>query len=257
MGVLAAERIKITSTRSPWWCAGIIVVLGLAFAGIMGWVANQAVANPEESGGFPGLSPATAASGVSGFGVMVLMIMAALVVTSEYRFGIIKTTFQAMPHRATVITAKVALVGIFGAVLTTVLAFAAIFLARLIANDQAQRDLVLSTADEWRGIYSIPIYAFLCVAFAIGIGVLVKQSAAAISLVILWPLLIEGLVGLFGNVGHKIQAFLPFTNAQHFMGGGDNGVDFHWGPWGGLVYFALWVAVIFGAALFVVNHRDA
>ena len=256
MGVLAAERIKITSTRSPLWCTVIIIALGLGFAALMGVFANQAVAHPDQAGGFPGLTTGTASSGITGFGVMVLMILAALVVTSEYRFGTLKTTFQAVPKRTTVVVAKVAIVGFFGAVLTTALAFGAYIIAGLVANSEAQQALTLSSEADWRGIYGVPIYAFLCVTLAIAIGVLLRQSAGAISLLVLWPLLIESLFGLFGNVGRKIQAFLPFQNANNFLSG-DNGIDFHWGPWGSLVYFAVFVFVILGAAVFVVNKRDA
>lgn len=256
MGVLAAERIKITSTRSPWWSAAVIVALSLGLAAIMGWVANQAIANPEDSEGFPGLTPAAAATGVTGFGVLVLMIMAALVVTSEYRFGTIRTTFQAMPHRRTVVAAKAALIGVFGAILTTVLTFGSIEIAKLVANSDAEKPLALSGSEAWRGVYGVPIYAFLAVVLAVAIGVLVKQSAAAISLVVLWPMLIESLFGLFGSFGREVQAFLPFANAQHFMSG-DTGIEFHWGPWGSLLYFTAFVAVFFAAAIVVVNKRDA
>lgn len=256
MGVLAAERIKFSSVKSPWWCSVIIVALGLGFAGLMAWVANQTVANPEDAEGFPGLTPDVALSGVSGFGIMVLTIMAALVVTSEYRFGLIRTTFQATPKRSTVLVAKALVVGVYGAILTTVLAFAAYFLAKLVANDQAGAMLNFSSEAGWRPIYGIPIYAFLCVVLAIAVGALLRQSAAAIALLLLWPLLIEGLVGLFGSVGEKIQPFLPFANGSHFLAG-DGGIDFHWGPWGSLIYFTAFVAVIFGAAVVVVNKRDA
>jgi ABC-2 type transport system permease protein len=50
--------------------------------------------------------------------------------------------------------------------------------------------------------------------------------------------------------------FLPFLNANNFLGA-PQGVEFHWGPWGSLVYFAVFVFVIFGAGLVVVNKRDA
>jgi ABC-2 type transport system permease protein len=63
-------------------------------------------------------------------------------------------------------------------------------------------------------------------------------------------------MGLFGSVGRNIQPFLPFANAQWFLGS-DQGIDFHWGPWGGLLYFVAFVAVVFLGALFVVNKRDA
>ncbi|KAA0022126.1 ABC transporter permease [Antrihabitans cavernicola] len=256
MGVLAAERIKFTSVKSPWWCSLIIVILSLGLAGVMGWVGNQAVEHPDDSGGFPGLTPDVATSGVSGFGIMVLTIMAALVVTSEYRFGLIRTTFQATPKRSTVLVAKALIVGVYGAVLTTVLAFAAFFLSKAIANDQAGKSLVLSGGAAWRAIYGIPIYAFLCVVLAIAVGALLRQSAAAIALLLLWPLLIENLFGLFGTVGKNIQPFLPFLNGSHFLGS-DSSVDFHWGPWGSLVYFAVFTGVVFGAAVLVVNRRDA
>ena len=55
---------------------------------------------------------------------------------------------------------------------------------------------VLVLDGNWRALYSVPIYAFLCVMLAIGVGALVRQSAAAISLFVLWPLLVESLVGV-------------------------------------------------------------
>ena len=187
---------------------------------------------------------------------MVLMILAALTVTSEYRFGIIRTTFQATPQRGTVLMAKALLVGVYSAVLTAVLAFVAFYFCKMVAGARRRCRPGARFRRELAGMYGVPIYAFLCVVLAIGVGALLRQSAAAIALLLLWPLLIENLVGLFGSVGRNIQPFLPFLNANYFLGT-DSGVDFHWGPWGGLAYFTLVVAVIFGAAVFVVNKRDA
>lgn len=256
MGVLAAERIKLTSVRSPWWCSAIIVALGLGLAALMGWFGHQAAGDPEIAKDFPGLTAAVAVSGVSGFGVMVLTIMAALMVTSEYRFGLIKSTFQATPNRAKVLGAKAGLVGVYGAILTFVLGFAAFFLAKAIAGTDGSRELLFDS-EGWRALYGVPIYAFLCAVLAVGVGALLRQSAAAIALLLLWPLMLEGLVGLFGSTGHKIQAFLPFQNANYFLSGDGGSVDFHWGPWGALAYFVVFVAIVFGASLFVVNRRDA
>ncbi|MFR9750629.1 ABC transporter permease [Nocardia sp. 004] len=253
MGVLAAERIKLTSTKSTWWCSAIIIALGLGLAALVTWTINLSSSGDDAIS----LTPAMAVSGVSGFGVMVLMIMATLTVTNEYRFGIIRTTFQATPHRDRVILAKAGVVGVVGALLTVALTFAAYLVAKVLSSPETGADLTLSGADNWRAIYSVPIYAFLCVLFAIGIGVLVRQSAAAISLIVLWPLLIENLFMLFGNFGRDAIPFLPFMNANHFLGA-DSPVDnWHWGPWGSLLYFAGFVALVFGAAMVLVNRRDA
>ncbi|MFC4604848.1 ABC transporter permease [Rhodococcus kronopolitis] len=264
MGVLAAERIKLTSTKSPWWCTATIVALGLGLAAVIGLSAKASVNafdNQRASGDGPDFDPflpqlADAVSGVSGFGVLVLMIMAALAVTSEYRFGLIRTTFQAVPRRDSVLITKAGLIGVFGAVLTFALTFGAYAIAKVTAGEKAGAALTLTGGDAWRAIYGVPIYALLCVFLAVAVGTLVRQSAGAITLLLLWPLLIESLFNLFGSFGRNVLPFLPFTNANHFLGS-DQGIDWHWGPWGSLVYFAAFVAVVFGAALFLVNRRDA
>jgi ABC-2 type transport system permease protein len=256
MGVLAAERIKFTSTKSPWWCSAIIVVLGLGFASILGWAAQLAT----ETDAPEGIPPTTAADvvglGVGTFGSMVLMILAALTVTSEYRFGLIRTTFQAVTNRASVLAAKALLVGVYGAILSFVLAVIGLYLAKALAGEQAGALLGFDIDGTWRVLYGTAILAFVQVVLAIGVGALMRQSAGAIAILLLWPLLIENLVGVIPTVGEKIQPFLPFLNANHFLGS-SGGVDFHWGPIGGLIYFVAFTAVIFGAAVFVVNRRDA
>ncbi|MDV6230973.1 ABC transporter permease [Rhodococcus cercidiphylli] len=256
MGVLAAERIKFTSTKSPWWCSAIIVVLGLGFAAILGWAAQLAT----DTDAPEGIPPTTAADvvglGVGTFGSMVLMILAALTVTSEYRFGLIRTTFQAVTNRGSVLAAKALLVGVYGAILSFVLAVIGLYLAKALAGEQAGALLGFDIDGTWRILYGTAILAFVQVVLAIGVGALMRQSAGAIAILLLWPLLIENLVGVIPTVGEKIQPFLPFLNANHFLGS-SGGVDFHWGPIGGLIYFVAFTAVIFGAAVFVVNRRDA
>ncbi|MDQ1182868.1 MULTISPECIES: ABC transporter permease [unclassified Rhodococcus (in: high G+C Gram-positive bacteria)] len=264
MSVLAAERIKLTSTKSPWWCTVIIVALGLGIGAVIGITAKSTVTtvqNDIAAGNDPGFEPylptlADAVAGVSGFGVLVLMILAALSITSEYRFGIIRTTFQAIPSRASVLGVKALLIGVFGAVLSLVLTLGAFYIAKAAAGPDAGAALVLEGSDAWRAIYGVPIYAFLCVVLAVGVGALLRQSAAAIALLLLWPLLIESLFNLFGSIGRDIMPFLPFMNANNFLGS-PGGVEYHWGPWGSLAYFAAFVAVVFGAAVVVVNKRDA
>ncbi|MFD3509210.1 ABC transporter permease [Nocardia sp. NPDC058666] len=253
MGVLAAERIKLTSTRSPWWCSVAVIVLGIGFAVLMAFVLN-ADSTGNAADGPPPLTPSTAVSGISGFGVMVLMIMAALSVTSEYRFGVIRSSFLAVPNRSKVILSKTALVGAYSAVLTGILALLAFVVAKAIAGDNAP-GLVLE--GNWRAIYGLPIYAVLCVVLAVAVGVLVRQSAAAISLLILWPLLIETLLGAFGSFGRTVTPFLPFANMNRFLNDQVVRGDWHWGVWGSLIYFAAFVAIVFAGALVVVNRRDA
>lgn len=253
MGVLAAERIKLTSTRSPWWCSAAIVALGIGIAALLALVQRTAGDDPEA--GLPALDISFATSGVTGFGIMVMMILAALTVTSEYRFGIIRTTFQAVPNRYAVLITKAGLVGVYGAVLCTLVALAAIVVTRVVAGPENSAALTLD--GQWRAVYGIPIYAFLGVVLAVGVGTLVRQSAAAISLIVLWSLLIEPLLGAFGSFGRNVAPFLPFNNINRFLSVSEMSGNWHWGVWGSLLYFTAFVAVVFVAALIYADRRDA
>lgn len=265
MGVLAAERIKITSTKSPWWCTIAVVVLGLGLGAIVGFTSKlglDSYNNDVAAGNTPDFDPYlptvfdAVGSGVGGFGVMVLMILAALTVTSEYRFGVIRTTFQAIPNRTSVLAVKALLIGVFGFVLSFVLGLGAFYLAKALAGPDAGALLSFDVDGTWRVIYGTAILAFLQIVVAVGVGALLRQSAGAIALLLLWPLVVENLFGLFGSVGRAIQPFLPWLNASHFLGS-DGGIDFHWGPIGSLIYFIGFTAIVFGLAVFVVNRRDA
>jgi ABC-2 type transport system permease protein len=271
MGVLAAERIKLTSTRSPWWCTALMVVAALGMAALFSLAIKASVNqfnddvaaghqpvtdSPYPDNDIAGLGITGLAGGLPGFGYILVMILAALAVTSEYRFGTIKATFLALPNRSTVLAAKAGLIGVGAAVLSAVLTFLSFFIFKAMTGSDAGRNLSLSSGDM-KVFYAVPIFVALVAILAVGIGALLRQSAGALSLLIVWPVLVEPLVGAFGKVGRNIQVLLPFQNAGRFLGTVGEELPWHWGAWGGLVYFAVFVAIVFGAALFVVNQRDA
>ncbi|MET7770771.1 ABC transporter permease [Nocardia sp. NPDC005366] len=271
MGVLAAERIKLTSTRSPWWCTALMVATTLGIAVLFSLVIKVSVNqfntdvaegkqtitdNPYPDNSIAGLGITGIADGFPGFGYILVMILAALAVTSEYRFGTIKATFLALPNRTSVLVAKAGLIGMAAALLSALLTFVSFLIFRALIGSDAGRFLSLSDGDN-KVFYAVPIFVALVVFLAVGVGALVRQSAGALSLLIVWPVLVEPIVGAFGETGRNIKVFLPFQNAGYFLGTSDTGLPWHWGPWGGLLYFAAVVALVFGGALFMVNQRDA
>ncbi|RVW01252.1 ABC transporter permease [Rhodococcus xishaensis] len=250
MSVLNAERIKLTSTKSPIWCSLIAVVVSVGFAAILAWGYSELESSGEGSMGE--FSVASTQAGAGAFGSMLVMIMAALAVTTEYRFSVIRTTFQAVPRRTHVIGGKALLLAAIAAVLGLVVALLSLFVAQAISGES----LSIGDGSNARELFGIPIYYALLAVLAVGVGTLIRQSAGAISLLLLWPLVIESLLTLIPKVGKYFAEFGPFNNMSYFLGQ-DGGVDFYWGPWGALLYFAAFVAIVFGASLFVVNKRDA
>lgn len=258
IGALNAERIKLASTRSPYWCVGIVVLLSLAVAAVVGQVAGNSVGEVgevDEVGSTDGIAGVVLA-GLNQVGVIVLMIMAVLAVTNEYRFGTIRTSFLAVPRREVVMIAKALVYGAMTVILTVVLTALCLLVAMALGGQSL--GISFTDADVVRQLYATPIDALLCVVVGLSLAMLLRHTAGAIAILLLWMLVLEGVIGLLPKVGSHIAPFLPFANAGRFLDPtSPTSVDFHWGPIGSAVYFAAFALLLFGAGLAAVSRRDA
>ena len=252
MSVVAAldsERIKLATTRSVLWTAASVAVLSIGLAALQGSTAYGAAALP----------PERATTGVAVFGVPVLMVLAAMTVTGEYRSGMIRTTFMATPNRTLVLVAKAAVALLFSATYAAVMTIAAVVVARLMAPPLVGTQLSLVDPGTWRLIGAITLYAALTAVLGVGVAALLRHSAGAVAVLLLWPLVVEPILGNLPRVGSEVGPYLPFANVFQFIR-----VqwlypvyDMPWGEFGSLVYFAVVVAAVYAAAIVVVHRRDA
>jgi ABC-2 type transport system permease protein len=181
--------------------------------------------------------------------------MASIAVTSEYRFGTVRATFQTTANRTRVLWTKAGLVGGLALVMGEVLAFTTFFLARLVAHDDVLR---LVTVDDWRMVAGHGVVYGIGAVIAVGVGALVRQTAGAISLLLVWTLLVENLVQLIPNVGQDISRWLPFNNATLFAADREvTGVFDPLSVGASLGVFAGTALLIMIAATVVVRRRDA
>ncbi len=241
--VLRSERIKLFSTRSPWWCTALAAVIAIGFG-----VLISGTAPAGENRIFFTMA------GMQ-FALVLVLVMAAIAVSSEYRFGTIRTTFQATASRTKVLWTKAALVGSLGLFLGEVLAFATFFLARLVANDNV---LQLASVSDWRMVAGHGVVYGLGGVIGVGVGALLRQTAGAISFLLVWTLLVENLVQLIPNVGQDIARLLPFNNATLFAGDREvSGIMDPVGTMASLGIFAGTALVVMAAATVVVRRRDA
>ena len=223
LAAVAAERVKLTTLRSPLWSVALAAVLSVGLAA---------------------LQPQTAVLGVAVFGVPVLTVVAVLTVTGEYRTGMIATTFLATPGRFVVLCAKAVVAAVFCGLSAVVMAVT----AYLVAHEPLDGSTVAA----------IGVYGGLAAVLGVGVGALLRHSAGAVSVVLLWPLLVEPLLGNLPGRGAQIGPYLPFANMFRLL---DvtwlyPAYDWHWGVVGALTYFTAVVAVVFGAAAFVTARRD-
>lgn len=251
MTLLAVERIKLFSTRSPYWCTALALVLGVGLTAI--------IAGTTENGQ---MSIGLTQFGSSQLALAVVLVMSALAVTTEYRFNTIRATFLAVPSRTSALVAKTAVVAFIAAVLGEIIAFGSWGLAKVMSPTS---DLAINTGAEWRHVAGVGLLYGIGAILAIAVGILVRQTAGAVAILLVWNMLLEGLIGIIPKVGVKIQAWLPFQNANNFLalGGGNPaeqpgaGIDFKLSQWGSLAYFAGIAVALLVVALVVAKRRDA
>ncbi len=242
-----AERIKLQSTRSPIWLILTVLALSLGFAAI------QAAALPSHGV----LQPQRAAIGVSVFGVPVLMILSAMSITGEYRSGTIRTTFLATPHRAWALVAKAIVTAALSAVVTAIMVAGSIAFAASLVNAQQGVELSFASAQVWRAIGAMSLYAVLGAVLAVGLGGLLRHAAAVVAVVLLMPFVVEPVLGALPQVGARVGPWLPFGNAYTFTKTPwFQTFSLWWGPLGAALYFAAVAAAVFALALVVVTRRD-
>ncbi|MFC0627625.1 ABC transporter permease subunit [Kribbella deserti] len=251
MSVIAVERIKLFSTRSPWWCMIVAAVLSVGLSALLtGLAANDDV------------TVFFTQAGVS-LSRMVIMVMAALAITTEYRFGTIRTSFQAIPNRTSMLLGKTAVVAGLAGLVGLVASFGAWAVGTVFAGSA---DMAIDTGAEWRMVAGQGLVYAIAAVIAVAVGALLRQSAGAVALLVLWPLAVESLVSLIPKVGDDLSRWAPFANADSFIiqaqdfgaAAGEGGMGtFALSPWAALLYFAAWAAGLLAIALFVTNKRDA
>jgi ABC-2 type transport system permease protein len=248
---LSVERIKLFSTKSPYWCIAVIVlaVWGLSLAVSLVDGGRDATTFTTQTG--------------APLGLMTFMVMSALTVTTEHRFGTIRNSFLAVPQRALVLASKTVLLAFVGAVVGAVTSFGAFFLSKALAS-RPVFPLELQAASDYRMVLGYSALYAIGAVLAIGVGTLVRQSAGAITVLLLWPLLVETLLMLIRSV-RGLTPYLPFNAAFNFVNPGGHGGMFGRtefiakGPSAqqGLVIFLVTALVFWLAALLALYRRDA
>ena len=125
-GAIASEFTKLRSVRSTYWTLGtlFIVSVGLGIA-ITGGTGANMVSNPGNKAGFDATQ--TSLGAFFELGQLIIAVIGAMVITSEYSTGMIRTSLTAQPRRGVVYAAK----GIVFTAVTLVISLVTAFTAFL------------------------------------------------------------------------------------------------------------------------------
>jgi ABC-2 type transport system permease protein len=199
--MIRSEFRKLRTVRGPWLllAAGpLIVVAGVTGLVVSGGnvkdpaVQNQALAHV-------------------GLAAILTLIFGILAVAGEYRHGTITDTYLSFPARGRVVTAKLGVYALVGAVAGLV--SSAVALAATAAWWAAKGGTFqLSAGDTWRALAGGVAASIAFAAIGVGLGALIRNLAGAVAVALAWIAVIEGIAGQL--LGSGLARWLPFYASE-------------------------------------------
>jgi ABC-2 type transport system permease protein len=197
-------------------------------------------------------------------GQAVVAVLAVLVVGGEYGSGMIRTTLQAVPRRATMLAAKSVIVT--GVVLAagTVAVLGCVLVGRLIlpgrgfSAEHGYGPMSLADGPTLRAVTGSVLYLGLIGLLSLGAATAVRESASAVGIVL-------ALLYLFPLIAHLVTS-PQWQRHLEQAGPGTAGLsvqatiglrDLSIGPWAGLGVLALWAAGALLVGGLLLRLRDA
>lgn len=201
MGLVSSEARKLASTRTTWVMTAIGLGLILLGAGLSLMLPGAGV------GEFQGTDAQVGyfVDQVGGSSIIVL-IVALLSMTTEFRHGTIGRTLQITPSRTRVLVGKL-LAGTLYALAFLVLGLVLVTMLLLIAGLTADVGVDLGSETlqaVWYGIVGLVLTAW----FGVALGALIRSQVVAITVTLVWLFVIESAVGAFTP---DVGRWLPFN----------------------------------------------
>jgi ABC-2 type transport system permease protein len=244
--VLRMEQIRLGSVRSTW----LITALALLASGGLG----LAVALNGRDAVDLDLAGSVIAPGQPAPTPVLLGLLGVLAWGHDHRFGTIRPVLAVVPRRGVLATARILVVTGF----LTAVATAAVVLAWIAGVAATGGELAgyLDDAPIPRMLLGSVLFGVGCGWLGLGIGALVRSSAAAVAVLISVPAVIEPLGGLvLGQARENADLWLPF----HVVGQVLLPVPEPAGPppaVGAAIFLAVMLAVL-AVAVQVFRRRDA
>lgn len=196
---------------------------------------------------------ASVIAGTSIVSAMLLGVLGTLAVTGEFSHNTIRPTFAAMPDRLRPLLAK----PVVSVALSVVTAVAVILVSWVGGGAIADGEQELGLGDAQPALVGLFFLTVGLTILGFAIGLLVRNSAGSICLLLLWPLVAEGLIAGLMAVADKEswQRWLPYVAGINMTSIGESSDTLDRFP-GGLYFFA-WIAVLLVLGLLKTKRRDA
>jgi ABC-2 type transport system permease protein len=292
-GAIASEFTKLRSVRSTYWTLAALLIVSIGIgAAISAGSASDLSSNPGDKAGFD----ATQVSLFAFFelGQLIIAVIGAMSITSEYSTGMIRTSLTALPRRGVVYAAKAIVLTGVTLVVSLVTSFIAFFLGQaILSSSGVSASLFRSTtvpaiANESPGpggpngnptvtflghllipsstvltaIIGTALFVTVVAVIAFGLGAIIRHTAGAITTVIGVMFVIPIIVQILpGKWRWDLIRFMPDSAGRVISvttGTANGGGLLHlWSAWPQFLVTVVYAVVLLGVGGYLFRKRDA
>ncbi|MCW2897515.1 MAG: type transporter [Actinomycetia bacterium] len=290
-GVIASEFTKLRSVRSTYWTIAALIITSVGVSAIIAFgTASNIHNNPWNKAG-------TDATQLSlGFffevGQLIIAVIGAMIITSEYSTGMIRTSLTAMPRRGTVYLAKLIVLTSVTLVVSLVTSFVSFFVAQAALsgsgvsaslfhsvtipananvsppaggpNSPGQPTYtfvgtdVIHASTVLTAVVGTALFVTVVALIAFGLGAIIRHTAGAITSTIGLMFVLSIIIQLLPNSWRwDIMRFFPDAAGRVIsvtVGGGDQHL---WSSWPQFLVTVIWAVVLVGVGGYLFRKRDA
>ena len=290
-GVIASEFTKLRSVRSTYWTIASLIIVSVGISAIAGFgIASNIHNNPQNKAGMD----ATQASLIAFFelGQLIIAVIGAMSITSEYSTGMIRTSLTAMPRRGTVYLGKLIVLTSVTLVVSMVTSFIAFFVGQAAMggsgvsaslfhsttipananmspppggpNSSAPPIVTFSGTDVitaghvLTAVAGTALFVTVVALIAFGLGAIIRHTAGAITSTIGLLFVLSIIIQILpSNWRWDIMRFFPDAAGRviSVTVGAPN--PHLWSAWPQFLVTVIWAVVLVGAGGYLFRKRDA
>ncbi|MEY2522580.1 MAG: type transport system permease protein [Ilumatobacteraceae bacterium] len=250
INTIRSEWIKLRTVRMNF----VLFVLAVAFPVVVSvLVAALASINDLKVDDVVGL-----VTGSSVVTALLLGVVGAVSISAEFAHGTIRPTFAATPKRMRVLISKAVVIALFAAVAEALVVVFCYAVSSAIVSSRGAH-LSLSDQPEARSaLIGIVVFAVIVSLLGFGIGMVIRNTPAAVAVLILWPLVVENIImAILSAAGvDNPQKFLPYISGFG-LGNPNAPTSESLSRVAGGLYFGAVTAVVAMAGALITARRDA
>jgi ABC-2 type transport system permease protein len=252
-GTLRSELTKMLSVRSTYWTLLAFVAASIA------WAVLDCAGIASHGIGGPAFNAAEASlTGQVALGELIIVVLGALVITSEYSTGMIRTSLAVMPRRGVLYAAKAIVFAAVTLTISLVTSFLDFFVGQAILSSK-HYNATITQPGVLRAILLSAAIVTIFGLLAYGAGAIIRHSAGAITsilgVIFLIPLLAQALPNAWFA---DVQRWLPGGGALEPIARSAPPIDGHlFSAWGEFAVFSGYAAVLLAVGAWLFIRRDA